>query len=248
MNKATISILTVLLLSVLISGCGEIDANTDDGDASAFPSDDQVIQDATPKNRKGLIGVEVVEGKHGESYLHPRDLVRYWDRGVVIKRQAKVHGAPDAVVLVGGLARYQKVGDQYKYVRFLTTYNSYEGIPQPNKDDLQRFVEDNLNEVFVSREDTITEISKIELDEERPWKWHTPNSFSVPFVIRYKEIASNTRVDERQDQMAIRFYRDSLDKPIHALMATEEDRQILASEEFSAEEISGMKTLRTAFK
>lgn len=244
MNKTVQPFLLATLLVMLGTGC----SSSEGGSSSAFPSDEQVIQDATPKNRKGLIDVQVVEGKQGEAYLHPKNLVWYWDRGIVIKREAKVDGAPDAVVVIGGLARYQKMGDHYKYAKFLTTYNSYEGIPEPDTDELVRYVKDNLKEVFVSRDHNITEISRIELNEGQPWDWHTPNSFSVPFTFRYKEIASNTRIDEREDLIAVRFYRNALDAPIHALMATEEDRTILGSETYSEDEVRAMKTLRTAFK
>jgi hypothetical protein len=244
MNKTNTAILLLTLLTTLAAGCSSSDAVS----SSAYPSDEQVVRDVTPKNKKGLIAVEVVEGKHGEAYLHPKNLVWYWDRGVVIKREAKVDGAPDAVVVIGGLARYQKMGEQYKYSKFLTTYNSYEGIPEPDTEDLTQYVNDNLKQVFVSRDLSITEISNVELLNKEPWEWHTPNSFSVPFRFRYKEIASNTRIDEREDRIAIRFYRNSLDSPIHALMATEKDRKILSSEIHSEDAVRTMKTLRTAFK
>jgi hypothetical protein len=244
MNKTNTAILLLTLLTTLATGCSSSDAVS----SSAYPSDEQVVRDVTPKNKKGLIAVEVVEGKHGEAYLHPKNLVWYWDRGVVIKREAKVEGVPDAVVVIGGLARYQKMGEQYKYSKFLTTYNSYEGIPEPDTEDLTQYVNDNLKQVFVSRDLSITEISKVELLDKESWEWHTPNSFSVPFRFRYKEIASNTRIDEREDRIAIRFYRNSLDSPIHALMATEKDRKILSSEIYSEDAVRTMKTLRTAFK
>jgi hypothetical protein len=244
MNKLNFTGLLSLLLLSLGSGCNASDAGSS---SSAYPSDQQVINDATPKNKKGLIDVQVTEGKQGEAYMDKKNLVWYWDRGVVIRRKAKIAGAPDAVVRVGGLARYQKMGDKYQYQRFLTTYNEYEGIPAPDGDDLQQFVMSNLKEVFVSRDHSITEVSLVSLEEDTPWIWHNANSFSVPFKIHYKEITSYTRVDEFKARFDLRFYRNAIDAPIHALMATEKERNMVASETFSADAVNAMKTLRTSF-
>lgn len=248
MKKIQSIILTIFLLSGLGASCGSSDGSPDGASTSAFPSDEQVMRDVMPKNKKGLIDVKVTQGKKGEAYLDTKGLVWYWDRGVVVRREANITGTPDAVVVIGGLARYQKMGDQYKFAKFLTTYNSYEGIKEPESEFLVQYVKDNLKQVFVSRDHSITQISAVKINEDQPWEWHTPNSFSVPFIFNYKQIASNTRIDEREDLVAVRFYRNSIDAPIHALMATEKDRQLLGSETFSEDEIRAMKTLKTAFK
>lgn len=235
-------LLTIILTFTLVSCSSE-----DSAASGAYPSDKQVIQDVTPKNKTGLIDVSVVKGKQGEAYLHKKDLIWYWDRGVIIKRKADLHGAPDAVLVVGGLARYQKMGDQYKFAKFLTTYNEYEGIPAPDEDDLLDYVKGNLDKVFISREHNIMDISSINLNKDEKWNWHSATSFSVPFQIRYKERTNNTTIQERDDVFDIRFYRNTLDAPIHALMATEKTRNIIGEKQYAMNEIDQMKTLRTGF-
>lgn len=239
-----LSLRLLLMMAVLsVAACG----SESSADAGAYPSDDQVITDVTPKNKKGLIDVEVVDGKSGEAYLHPKDLVWYWDRGVVVKREANLAGAPDAVLLVGGLARYQKMGTQYKYAGFLTTYNEYEGIPRPDQDELMDFVKANLKKVFMSRDHNIMAVDELELIDDAKWNWHSEKSFSVPFHVRYKHRNSYTTIEERNARFDIRFYRATIDAPVDNLMATEADYKALGTETHKQQEIDQMKTLRSGF-
>jgi hypothetical protein len=245
--KCNHALLVVLLplISILapqLGACGRADA---DAEGRALPSDDRVIADVTPANDDNVVSVNVVEGRQGESYLHRGDLEWYFDRGVVVKRKAGMSGAPDAVVVVGGLARYVLVGDRYEYRKFLTTYNEYEGVPAPDEDALTDYVRDHLTDVFVSRDHTIVAVDSVDLNADKPWRWHSAKSFTAQFTIAYKHITSYTAVETRQDNFDIRFYRDSVTSPIQNLMATEASRKQLGTEEYPADAIRNMKTLRS---
>lgn len=235
-----------LLLNLLTSGvliC-TIACGSDEAQSGGLPSDKQVIADVAPSNREGLLEVAVTGGKRGEAYFHREDLNWYWDRGVVIKRRAPLDGAPDAVVVVGGLARYVLMGDEYKYYKFLTTYNEYEGIPAPEDDELVKFVQRNLAKVFAGRDHTITEISSVGIADEAQRVWHSATSFSVPFTIAYKYKNSYTTIESRRDLFDIRFYRDRIDSDVKNLLATEKGRELLGTEQFTADILNSMKTLR----
>lgn len=235
----------LLSLALTLAACG---ASGSDSEGHALPSDKRVIADVTPSDSENVVDVAVVSGRSGESYLHTKDLVWYFDRGVIIKRKAGLAEAPSAVVVVGGLARYQLIGNKYQYRRFLTTYNEYEGIPAPSEYELTDYVNDHLQEVFVSRDHNIVAIEEVVLEPDAEWNWHTPISFSVPFRIQYTQRKSNTALEERTDIFDIRFYRKTLDAPIHALMATETSRLVLGDRVLAASEIDHMKTLRTKFE
>lgn len=227
------------------SACGRA---SEDTEGRALPTDEQVIADVMPADKENVVAVEVVAGRTGEAYLHPQDLVWYFDRGVVIKRKADVAGVPDAVVVVGGLARYQLVGQRYKYRQFLTTYNEYEGIPAPTESELTEFVNEHLKQVFVSRDHNIVEISAVRLVQDTPWTWHTTTSFTAPFKIRYVQRKNNTTLERRGDVFDIRFYKKTVKGPVNTLMATEKSRIVLGQETLGASEIDRMKTLRTDFR
>lgn len=246
-HKHAMGILHSLLLSLALAlaACG---ASSNDSEGRALPSDKRVIADVTPADSENVVDVDVVKGRSGESYLHTKDLVWYFDRGVVIKRKAEIPKAPDAVVVVGGLARYQLIGDEYQYRKFLTTYNEYEGIPAPSERELTKYVNDNLQQVFVSRDHNIVDIEKVVVEPDKAWNWHTPISFSVPFRIQYTRRKNNTELEQRADLFDVRFYKKTSDAPIHALMATEKSRLVLGGETLTASEIDQMKTLRTNFE
>ena len=241
----TVSLTLTFILALPLTACGGAGA---DPEGRRLPSDEQVVADVSPRNDDDVVSVQAVDGKSGEAYLHTGDLQWYFDRGVVVRRKANLDGAPDAIVAVGGLARYVLVGDRYEFKRFLTTYNEYEGIPAPDDDDLVDYVRDHLNDVFVSRDHTIVAIDSVELGKDTPWNWHSPTSFSAPFTISYEHITNNTTVEAREDVFDIRFYRHSVESPVHALMATESERRQLGTRQHPAEAIRNMKTLRTGLR
>jgi hypothetical protein len=219
-----------------------------DGEAAsgALPGDKQVVADVTPEDKDGLLDVSVTDGRRGEAYFHRGDMNWYWDRGVVIKRRAVLDGAPDAVVVIGGLARYVLTGDRYKYYKFLSTYNEYEGIPAPEDGELTKFVERNLGKVFAGRDHTITEVSSVDIAGEGKWIWHSATSFTVPFTIAYKYKNSYTTIESRRDLFDVRFYREGIDSAVNNLLATEKGRELLGTERFAPEQLDSIETLRGA--
>lgn len=241
--KSTTRIRTLIAVLVLpLTACADAG---NDSEGRQLPTDKQVVADVTPADTENVVAVDVVKDRSGEAYLHTSDLVWYFDRGVVVKRKADISGAPDAVVVVGGLARYILAGDRYEFRKFLTTYNEYEGIPAPSENDLADYVRANVSNVFVSREHQIVDVQSIEIAADKSWTWHSASSFSVPFEIHYKQIKSNTEVEAREDIFDIRFYRDSVSDPIKGLMATEVSRKQLAVQQHSSDAIRAMKTLRS---
>lgn len=239
--------LVILLVSLALplGACGNDDT---DAEGRRLPSDKQVVADVTPAETDNVVDVRVTSGSVGESYLHDGDLVWYFDRGVVIKRKAEIKEAPNAVLVVGGLARYQLVGNRYEYRRFLTTYNEYEGISAPSESELTAYVENNLHKIFVSRDHNILDVSEVLIEPDAPWVWHAPTSFSVPFRIHYKERRNNTTIEERADIFDVRFYKKSITDPVHTLMATEKSRTVVGKRTLAANEIDQMRKLRTDFK
>lgn len=210
----------------------------------AQPTDAQVVIDAV-KNKTGLIEAKCTEGKRGEAYWHSGDKTWYWDRGMIIKRKASISGAPNAVVIVKGLARYEFAGNQYSYKKFLTTSNEYEGIPAPTADELTAYVKANLLKVFSGREHAITQVTSLAMNNEAGWTWHEATRFSVKFDAVYKEVVTYTEVADKQGTFEIMFYRKDLNSPVHNLLATSESNvQETGRKKYSEKEIKEMKSLR----
>lgn len=235
---------SVLIAAATASACT---AEATDGNGGSLPSDDRVVADVTPPNDDRVVDVRVVPHSSGEAYLHDTDHVWYFDRGVVVRRKADVAGFPDAVVAVGGIARYVYADDGYRFHRFLTTYNAYEGIPAPSDAELAEFVGANLGKVFVGRAHNILGIDSVDRAPEGDVTWHSPTSFSMPFAIRYRERRNNTTIEQREGVFDIRFYKQSAGALVTGLDATERTRTVLATTRRDASKIDQLKTLATDF-
>jgi hypothetical protein len=212
------------------------------GAANAQPSDSQVITDCI-KNKDGLIEATCTKGKTGEQYWHSGDQAWYWDRGVVIKRKANINGAPNAVVVVKGLARYNVLGGKYTFKKFYTTSNEYEGIPTPSSEALTNYVNQNLKKVFNGREHSITEVSTVVIDPEKGWTWHEITRFSVPIIIQYKEVVNNTEIADKKGVFDIMFYRKDANSLPHNFLSVETGATEIGRRKYTEQQIKMMKSL-----
>lgn len=247
-NSGRAALRAILLASIGISlPLAACSRQATDAEGRRLPDDDRVIADVMPTDTENVIGVATTNDGAGEAYLHAKDLAWYFDRGVVVKRKARLPDEPNAVVVVGGLARYVWTGDRYEYLKFLPTHNEYEGIPAPDDKELADFIRDHIDQVFAAREHTIVDIDSVEL-EDQPWEWHSPTSFTVPFRIRYEYIKNDTTLESRDDVFAVRLYRESMNGPLANLLATETSRTILGERQRTASEIRSMPTLRSGLQ
>jgi len=207
----------------------------------AQPTDEQVVSDAV-KNKDGLVDVYCTTEGSGELFWHSGENAWYWDRGVVVKRKTTISGAPDAVVVVKGLARYNVSGGTYSYKKFLTTSNEYEGIPTPSADEMLSFVNSNLKKVFYGREHSVTEVSSVAVNPG-PWTWHEATRFSVKFDIKYKQVISYTEVAEMEGVFDIMLYRKDINSAVNNLLSVETSYKEIGKQKYSEKQIKSMKTL-----
>jgi hypothetical protein len=164
-----------------------------------------------------------------------------------VRRKADIAGFPDAVVAVGGLARYIYTDNGYRFHRFLTTYNAYEGIPSPSDTEITDFVHEHLGDVFLGRAHNVVRIESVDRDPAGDVNWHSPTSFTTSFAIRYRERRNNTTIEQREGMFDIRFYKQAVDAPVSGLTAAERNRRVIDSETHDASTIDQMKTLSTNF-
>ena len=223
--KIFLLLISIFVVFVLIQACSE-----------SFPSDKQVLRDIKI-NKKGLIDAYCVNSKKEKLYWHSEDQTWYWDKSVVIKRDIAVREAPDASIIIQGIARYHSDGNHYSFYKFLTTSNHYEGIPSPSAKELEEFVKKNLPDVFIGRAHNIIEVNDVKLNPDFNWEWHNPKSFSTEFSINYKEIVSYNDVSDRTGIFRIRFYRNELYGPIVNLLASEKSRKDHSKIKYTSEEI-----------
>ncbi len=227
----------IIVISLITSSCSM-------GQNTGRPSDKRVITDMN-SNKDGLIDMYCVKGKSGEEYWSAANRTWYWDRSVTVKRKANIKGAPNAVVIIRGLARYKTDGNGkvYNYYKFLVTDNSYEGIPAPSKKEIEKLVRQNAQKVFEGRVHNIKEIKSIEIDDDTPWVWHNQNSFTAKFEIKYREVASYTEIADCVGKFEIRFYRQAMEQPVNNLLASEGGRKETKRTVYTADQINRMGSI-----
>jgi hypothetical protein len=210
--------------------------------ANAQPTDAQVLKDVVT-DKTGLVDAYCSKTQKASRYWHTVDKAWYWDREMTIKRKESIPGAPNAVVVVTGIARYEAGTSPYSYVRFLVTTNEYEGLKGMSTSDLEKYLKSNIRQVFQSRLSSVTEVKSITANTNIPWIWHTPTSFAVRFNIHYKQIWSVTEVSEKIGDFEIRFYKDTTDGPITGVLAIEKLSEEKGREKYSEEQVRSMKTI-----
>ncbi|MEM7372084.1 MAG: hypothetical protein AAF587_25935 [Bacteroidota bacterium] len=206
------------------------------------PSDAQIRQDI---NNPGVLSIEL--SKRGGSKVWSSSYSQYfWERGVIVYRNAKIAEYPNAKVEIGGLARYNIVGGKFSYNRFLVTWNRYIGIPTPSDKEILAMASTNL-EQFVGNfnfNKIVTEVSNIRMADERKDEWHTPNSFSINLACSYGKVVSYTEVAQMDAIYRVRFYRDAITSPWKArFLSTNKQETETGRQTYNADEIRVMPTL-----
>jgi hypothetical protein len=209
--------------------------------AQAQPTDAQVLKDVVT-DKKGLVDAYCSKTQKANRYWHSTDQAWYWDREMTIKRNAELAGAPNALVIVTGIARYEAGTSPFSYVRFLVTTNEYEGLKGMSTKDLESYVQNNPKEIFFSRLASVTSVGAVKAVAGAPWVWHTPTSFSVQFQVSYKQIVSVFDLADRMGIFEIRFYKQELNGPITGILAKEKSYEEKTTRH-TEEAIRNMKTL-----
>ena len=194
-----------------------------------------------------IVSIEFAQpnGKKTWSSAHSQ---YFYEWPVVVRRKAHLDGAPDAVVQIGGFARYEITGDQYHYREFKVTWNEYENMPNAGEADLRKVVFADFTPMFRGKlgaigSDTL-EISMPEGDEAREWEWHTANSVSVNFNVAYDEAVNATEMAHWEGTMRLRFYRDAPDQAWkNYLVTSHADMKQTGTKTFTEEELLAVPSL-----
>jgi len=206
------------------------------------PTDEEVLKQVTRSNMQ-----DVELSKTGGSYS-TYNLQHWWTRGVTYRIDAGIKEFPNATIKVGAQARYRIIGENYDFDKLKTAWNEYEGIPVPTNSkilallnkDIIKFVESyNWNQMVSELDGPILSkdpaIRKIE--------WHTANSFTIHVQAKFSVISSNTEVQDKKVDYAVRFYRDDVSKPWKDNFYSSKSKvEILATHKYTSEEIKAMPT------
>ncbi|MBV6403367.1 MAG: hypothetical protein IT228_11965 [Flavobacteriales bacterium] len=177
--------------------------------AMAQPSDAQVLKDIS---WPGVVKKELRPGTIKKVWSNANDQY-YWDRACVVWRNAGIPEYPNAMLEVGGFARYSYVTNTYQ--DFLTTYNTYTGIPAPNNDEIMAMMKGNLKGVLGEYKfnNIVGQLHYLRFPENSGPTWDSPTHLTVPVEVAYERKEGPTWTTVYSDRLRVHFYRETINSP-----------------------------------
>lgn len=240
-------VFALLSMALGLGGCGRGDVEVktpDDPKATAaptsagVPSDEQLLE-FMKQRMNGAISVELSDAGSGEIVWSGRDLTWYYQRGYVVKRPAQIEGFDDAVLEVGGLSLWVYDGSGWRFQKDLVTWNTYEGIPDPDADDLLELVQGSpLNYMPVNLGG---KPDNFRMADKPNFEWHNAKSVSFNYVIDAPQIDwPGQKLNQATLTLRTRVYRDDVDSPWRDPITPEQvDVSVHSGEAKTPQELSG---------
>jgi hypothetical protein len=204
-------------IACVLAGCGEsvqVQA-ADDPKAPPAPSAAGIPDDATVLREMqdritGETSIELSKDGAGEIVWSGRDLTWYYQRGYIVRRPANIAGFDDATLEVGGLSLWVYDGNGWRHQRDLVTWNTYEGIPDPDTDGLVALLQGaRVNYMPAGLGGPP---ANFRIADPPKFEWHDAKSVSFNYVADAPHIDWPTQ-SLRQATLTLRtrIYRDSVD-------------------------------------
>ena len=206
----------------------------------AQPSDGQVLKDIS---WPGVVKKELRPGTIKKVWSDANKQY-YWDRACVVWRNAEIPEFPEAKLEVGGFARYSYVTNTYQ--EFLTTYNTYTGIPAPNNEQVMEMIRKNLRGALgdYKFENIVGELRYLRFPENNGATWDNPKHLIAVVETEYERKEGPTWTVIYRDRIRVHFYRDAIDGAWKDNVLNEELESMRGErKEYGAGEIDRLPTL-----
>lgn len=155
-----------------------------------------------------------------------------------MKRPAQIDGFDDAVLEVGGLSLWVYDGAGWRFQKDLVTWNTYEGIPDPDAGELLALVERSpLNYMPVHLGG---KPGSFRLADPANFEWHNAKSVSFNFQVDAPQIDwPGQKLNQATLTLRTRVYRNDADSPWRDPITPEQvDAIIHSSEARTPQELS----------
>lgn len=165
-------------------------------------------------------------------------------RGVAQRGDAEY---PNAMLEVGGFARYSYVTNTYQ--EFLTTYTTYTGIPAPSNEEIMEMLRSNLRGVLgdYKFDNAVGELHYLRFPENNGPTWDSPTHLTVPVEVEYERKEGPTWIVVYADRLRVHFYRDAINAPWKQEVVSEELESTRgARKDYQEWELKKMPTLGSA--
>lgn len=156
---------------------------------------------------------------------------------------------PNVKLALHGGVNYNITSGSNSYQGFSPSYEELIGMPDPDKEEVLAFIEDNLSEIFRlgHRNEMIGMPGKFSIDENTKYTWPTFNRVNFNATVVYERFKNNIGDAETLEHtMLIRLYRED-EGPWNNINAgdaegLENPRKILSTRNYSAQERENLKS------
>jgi hypothetical protein len=243
--RSTTANVLALVLCIALSACGEAvsvqaanDPNAPPAPSTAGIPSDAVVLKEMQDRITGEDSIELSDAGAGEIVWSGRDLTWYYQRGYMVRRPANIDGFADATLEVGGLSLWVFDGNGWRHQRDLVTWNTYNGIPDPDSDELVALLQSaRINYMPAGLGG---KPDNFRLAEKPNFEWHNATSVSFNYTVDAPHIDWPSQT-LRQATLTLRsrVYRDSVDAPWRDPLTPELiDTQVHSSEKKTPAELS----------
>ncbi|MDD3741359.1 MAG: hypothetical protein PHH30_08965 [Bacteroidales bacterium] len=213
----------------------------------AQPSETVMINKIKSSNTSGnLLNVELLGSGTSEKVFEDNAWHTYYRRSYKTKSKTDY---PGIFFIYFGSIQYELVGGAYQYDRMLVGEWHYEGVPDPNKEEILALLNSDLIK-YLGRNtynDIVGDLSEITFPDDVKFHWHELTSVSFLTNVTYSEKISYTEVRKAEHTIEVRLYADEFKGPWKSFLSTKKDDGSTKNSgeiiKYTAEEMAQMKTL-----
>ena len=213
----------------------------------AQPSESAMISKIKSGDKNGkILNVELLGSGISEKVYEDGAWHSYYRRSYKTKSKTDYTGI---YLIYFGAIQYELIGGSYQYDNMLVGDWNYEGVPDPNKDEILALLNADLIK-YLGRNtynDIVGDLSEITFPSDIKFHWHELTSVSFLTKVTYSEKISSTEVRKAEHTIEVRLYADEFKGPWKSFMSTKKDDGSSKNSgeiiKYTAEEMAQMKTL-----
>jgi hypothetical protein len=213
----------------------------------AQPSETAIINKIKSGDTSGkIINLELLGSGISEKIYEDGAWRNYYRRSYKTKSKTDY---PGIYIIYSGGIQYELVGGSYKYDNMLVGEWYYEGVPDPDKDEVMDLLKADLIK-YLGRNtynNIVGDLSEITFVDDVKFHWHELTSVSFLTKVIYSEKISYTEVRKAEHIIEVRLYADEFKGPWNGFIATKKEEGSAKNSgeiiKYTSEEMAQMKTL-----
>jgi len=170
--------------------------------------------------------------------------VNYYNRSYIAT--FKSDELPDVTMIFNGTVQYIVNGSSYNFNTFLIGESEFDGIPNPNEQEVAQMLNSNLKKYLeYEYNDIVGDISDITFPSDVKFEYKSLNHVIFETLITYTSKTSSTQIEKATHIYETHLYRDDYNLPWKSFLAFEDEtkREVISVKTGTPSEMETYKTL-----